>query len=249
MVMVVGHRGARELWPENSLTGFRHALTLGVDAVEFDVHATRDGGMAVIHDPTLERTAEGSGPVVSRSVDELGRTILRGTDGEGIPSLEAVLDVFQGSAVELQVEIKTDVGGTPYEGLERRIVALVRQRCMERQVVATSFVPGILETVRREWPHARLLASLDRRSAEMLGGVRSAFDRFASLGAMVAVERTLLSEQLDFCLDRLGSERLAVWTPNAGDEIAYWMAQPIRHICTDRPDLAIGARMRARTTG
>jgi glycerophosphoryl diester phosphodiesterase len=66
---------------------------------------------------------------------------------------------------------------------------------------------------------------------------------------MVAVERTLLREQLASCLDRLGSERLAVWTPNAEDEIAYWMAQPIRHICTDRPDLAIAARLRTRAAG
>ncbi|MCC7274989.1 MAG: glycerophosphodiester phosphodiesterase, partial [Alphaproteobacteria bacterium] len=55
MVMIVGHRGARNLWPENSLAGFRRTAALGVEAVEFDVHGTRDGGIVVIHDPALER--------------------------------------------------------------------------------------------------------------------------------------------------------------------------------------------------
>ena len=62
MTLITGHRGARNLWPENSLTGFRNAITLGVDAIEFDVHLTRSGELVVIHDATLERTAEGAGP-------------------------------------------------------------------------------------------------------------------------------------------------------------------------------------------
>ena len=46
MTLITGHRGARNLWPENSLTGFRNAITLGVDAIEFDVHLTRSGELA-----------------------------------------------------------------------------------------------------------------------------------------------------------------------------------------------------------
>jgi len=47
--------------PENSLEGFRLTLELGLDGIEFDVHPTRDGGLAVIHDPTLDRTTDGVG--------------------------------------------------------------------------------------------------------------------------------------------------------------------------------------------
>ena len=61
MAMIVGHRGARGLWPENSLSGFRALATLAVDAVEFDVQQARDGGLVVIHDPSLDRTTERSG--------------------------------------------------------------------------------------------------------------------------------------------------------------------------------------------
>ncbi len=53
---VTGHRAARGLWPENSLEGFSRVSTLGVDAIEFDVHLTDAGELLVVHDPWLERT-------------------------------------------------------------------------------------------------------------------------------------------------------------------------------------------------
>jgi ABC-type molybdate transport system permease subunit len=62
-VAIIGHRGARNLWPENSLDGFRRTRALGIEGVEFDVHIARDGELVVIHDPTLERTTEGTGRV------------------------------------------------------------------------------------------------------------------------------------------------------------------------------------------
>ena len=63
MVMIIGHRGGRNLWPENSLSGFRKLRAMPVEGVEFDVHLTNDGELLVIHDPTLDRTPGHSGPV------------------------------------------------------------------------------------------------------------------------------------------------------------------------------------------
>ena len=63
MTKITGHRGARNLWPENSMTGFRNVLDLGVDAIEFDVHLTDAGELVVIHDATLDRTTDRTGPV------------------------------------------------------------------------------------------------------------------------------------------------------------------------------------------
>ena len=63
MTKITGHRGARNLWPENGLTGFRNVIALDVDAIEFDVHLTDQGELIVIHDATLDRTTEGQGPV------------------------------------------------------------------------------------------------------------------------------------------------------------------------------------------
>jgi glycerophosphoryl diester phosphodiesterase len=245
MVLIVGHRGARDLWPENSLDGFRRSRDLGVDAVEFDVHLARDGGLVVIHDPTLERTVEATGTVADRTVAQLAASPLRKAGGEGVPSLEAVLDVFAGTPIELQIEIKTDALGSAYLGLEAKLIELIARRGLGERTILTSFVPGILETVRRLDPGQRLLASLDRRSSEMMGGLAPALDRFAAIGGcMVAVEKSLLAASLDFCVERLGSERLGAWVTNEIDEIAAWMAKPIRQITTDRPDLALRLRGR-----
>jgi glycerophosphoryl diester phosphodiesterase len=70
---VVGHRGNRAFAPENTLESFREAVALGVDAVEFDLHMSLDGVLVVIHDPTLERTTDGSGAVGLHTVAQLRR--------------------------------------------------------------------------------------------------------------------------------------------------------------------------------
>jgi len=69
---VIGHRGNRAHAPENTLESMREAVALGVDAVEFDLRVSRDGALVVMHDETLDRTTNGSGPVALRTVAELG---------------------------------------------------------------------------------------------------------------------------------------------------------------------------------
>jgi glycerophosphoryl diester phosphodiesterase len=235
MVLIIGHRGARNLWPENSLEGFERTRELGVDAVEFDVHLARDGELVVIHDPTLERTTEGTGPVADRTATELAAM--------GVPRLEAVLDIYAGTPIELHIEVKTDALGRSYEGLEKRLLDVIGRRKLEQQAIVTSFVPEILETVRRLSPNQRVLGSLDRRSAEIFGGLSAALDRFTVIGnCMIAVEKGLLADSLDLCLRRVGSEFLGAWVPNDADDIAQWLARPIRQITTDRPDVALALR-------
>jgi glycerophosphoryl diester phosphodiesterase len=235
MVLIIGHRGARNLWPENSLEGFERTRDLGVEAVEFDVHLSRDGELVVIHDPTLERTTEGTGPVADRTASELAAM--------GVPRLEAVLDIYAGTSIELHIEIKTDALGRSYEGLEKRLLDVIAGGKLGQQAIVTSFVPEILETVRRLSPNQRVLGSLDRRSAEIFGGLPAALDRFAIIGnCMIAVEKGLLSDSLELCLRRVGGEFLGAWVPNEADDIAQWLARPIRQITTDRPDVALALR-------
>ena len=243
MVFIAGHRGARNLWPENSLPGFRNLRELGADAVEFDVHQSVDGGLVVIHDPLLDRTTHDTGPVGVRTLKQLTAMRLREAGKECIPTLDAVLDLFSDSPLELHIEIKTDAFGNPYPGIEGRLVDAVKRRGLERRAVLTCFVPEVIETVRRLWPQARVLASLDRRSAEMMGGISPALDRLAAIpDCIVAVEKSLLSSTLPLALKVLGRERLGAWVTNEPQEIAHWLAQPVRQITTDRPDLAVTIR-------
>ena len=93
----VAHRGGAAQWPENSLTAFRNAIALGARVLELDVHQTADGVVAVIHDPTLDRTTSGHGPVARATAADLARVRLRGRDGvftdDHVPTLDEVLAI------------------------------------------------------------------------------------------------------------------------------------------------------------
>jgi glycerophosphoryl diester phosphodiesterase len=70
---VIGHRGTAGSAPENTVASFEWAVADGADIVELDVHATREGEIVVIHDDTVDRTTDGSGPVKEMSLAELKR--------------------------------------------------------------------------------------------------------------------------------------------------------------------------------
>jgi len=65
------HRGGSLLAPENTLTAFDRGVALGADALELDLQTTRDGQIMVIHDSTVDRTTDGTGPVAAFTADEL----------------------------------------------------------------------------------------------------------------------------------------------------------------------------------
>lgn len=71
MTIVVAHRGASAQAPENTMEAFRLGVEAGADAIELDVHLTSDGQLAVIHDDTLDRTTDRTGPVVERTMEEI----------------------------------------------------------------------------------------------------------------------------------------------------------------------------------
>ncbi|MES2180350.1 MAG: glycerophosphodiester phosphodiesterase family protein [Gemmatimonadota bacterium] len=115
---VVAHRGNRAHAPENTIEAFERALTLGPDALEFDVRLSRDGVAMVIHDATVDRTTSGAGAVASLSRQELQSFDAgwshRSPDGEQrfretgvtIPTLEATLEAL--GHVPLIIEVKEE---------------------------------------------------------------------------------------------------------------------------------------------
>ncbi|MGN6096462.1 MAG: glycerophosphodiester phosphodiesterase family protein [Bosea sp. (in: a-proteobacteria)] len=239
---IIGHRGARNIWAENSLSGFRNVCGLGVDAVELDVHLSSDGEIMVIHDPLLERTTDHKGPVAYLSRAALAKITLDDTLGETIPTLPEVLDVFGPTEIELEIEMKMDALGNPYPGLLDKVIALVEARKMASRVVLTCFVPEVIGEIRAKAPHMRRLASIDRRSCEAFGGVDRTLQRFVDLGCIVAVEQSLLRLTVDRAVDIVGRDKLGVWVPNTVRDLDYWLDQPIAQITSDRPDLALQLR-------
>jgi glycerophosphoryl diester phosphodiesterase len=145
-LLIIAHRGDSAHRPENTLASFASALEVGADIVELDVQLTADREVVVIHDPTLERTTSGAGPVVERTLAEI-RALSAGYparfgaawEAERVPTLEEVLALLKGRARVL-VEIKKEsVTGNTTDGIEARTVATLRRAGMADAAVLISF--------------------------------------------------------------------------------------------------------------
>ena len=141
-VWVVGHRGAMGYCPENTLASFERARALGADWIELDVHLTRDGQLAVIHDETVDRTTDGHGLVGEHTLADLKRLDAGawfGPEfrGERIPSLDEVLAWARANQVLVDIEIKN--APVYYDGIEAAVVAAVDRFGMRDRVMVISF--------------------------------------------------------------------------------------------------------------
>jgi glycerophosphoryl diester phosphodiesterase len=106
----IGHRGAAGYEPENTLRSFNRAIKLGVDMIELDVHLCASGELVVIHDDMLERTTNGLGKVVDRTLAALKR--LDAGKGEKIPTLRDVFDEVNRRVV-INIELKGKYTAVP----------------------------------------------------------------------------------------------------------------------------------------
>ncbi len=115
---IIGHRGAADYAPENTLEGIHTAADMGVEWVELDVKLTKDQVPIIFHDETLDRTTNSAGNVKDFTLAELkeldaGSWFSDGFYGAQIPTLEEVVDVLLERDMGLNLEIK------PCRGLER----------------------------------------------------------------------------------------------------------------------------------
>ena len=141
-VWVVGHRGAMGHRPENTFASFEHALELGADWIELDVHLTRDGALAVIHDEAVDRTTDGHGLVKDHTLAELkqldaGSWFGPAYAGQRIPTLEEVLAWARERGTVVDIEIKN--APIYYAGIEDAVVRALHSQEMTEQVIVISF--------------------------------------------------------------------------------------------------------------
>lgn len=239
MVRIIGHRGAAKLWAENSPTGFKRTSSLDIEGVEFDVHRTLDGELVVIHDPKIDRTMNGTGAVCEMTLKQLREIGLREADGDTIPTLQEVLQIFRQTKHELQIEIKVDAYGKPYPGLVDDVMRVASDLGVEERCVLTSFIPAVLEDACNRAVGSRYLLSINLASAQQFGGLYPLMDRLVPMtDCIFAIQKDLLQLGLEACVDLVGTERLGVWAPYSHSELEFWMQQPIGQITTDRPDIA-----------
>lgn len=145
-IWIWAHRGASSEAPENTLAAFIAAEQAGAQGIEMDIHLTRDGVPVVIHDASVDRTTNGSGPVSQMTRSEL-RQLDAGSwfgpafAGEPVPTLEEVL-AWAEDRLRLNLEIK-DVSS-------KRAVLPLLARYPRARVLLSSFNYRLLATLRQE---------------------------------------------------------------------------------------------------
>ncbi len=142
-VLNIGHRGAPEAAPENTLSAFAAAMELGAHGVELDVMLSKDGEIVVIHDYTLDKTTDGTGAVKDYSLAELkqldaGYWFAENFTGERIPTLQEVIDALDPSVL-INIEIKSESPAT--DGLEDAVVQAIAGNNLYHRVIVSSFNP------------------------------------------------------------------------------------------------------------
>lgn len=167
---VIGHRGAARLAPENTLAGLRKARAEGARWVEFDVKLSADGVAVLMHDDTLDRTTDGTGPVRERTLAELERLDAGSWwgpafVGERVPTLDDAIALLAEMGLGANVEIKACPGREAETG---RVVAARLARAWPASLpppLLSSFAPEALEAARAAAPGlARAMLVHDRRA-------------------------------------------------------------------------------------
>lgn len=232
----IAHRGAsgEGLAPENTLAAFEMAIQIGVDAVEVDVHATRDNRVIVIHDATLDRTTDRFGVIRDLTYDEIkeadaGSWFGAEFKGERVPELEEVLDLARHRAL-LLIEIKADF-------LAEKVLQTVVEKDAVSQVVIQSFNQ---QTIRRikllepSIPTALLMGNLPTTPSRVRAR-RMVRDVLAIGANSVGLWHNVVTPAL---LEEMRRRALSVWTWTVDEEIAMrdLVQMGIQGIITNYPD-------------
>ena len=174
--LVIAHRGASGAAPENTIAAFELALSEGADAIELDVHLSRDDQPVVIHDFTLERTTSGAGVVGARTVRELKRLDAGGWHGvafrgQRIQTLQEVLERFR-DRTRFWIDLRG--GADLYPAIAERVVSALEIYDVLERALVQSFDYRTLAQIRQLNPEVRIAASLAGSSADQALGVAGA---------------------------------------------------------------------------
>jgi glycerophosphoryl diester phosphodiesterase len=247
--LVVAHRGGSALRPESTLAAFENAAALGVDVLEMDVRATADGKIVVIHDATVDRTTNGSGPVATLTLASLqaldagyrwtsdgGRTFPFRGSGVRVPELAEVIARFPGSRMNIEIKPEQPAFALALCDLIRRsrradlvLIASVQQQALDAfrgacPEVATSMTP------REGWifyalHFVHLTGALSPRAQALQMPYRFR-------GRLVASNDLVRSAHAR-------NVQLHAWTVNDEAVMRQLIANGVDGILTDRPDLLL----------
>lgn len=240
--LVIAHRGARDVAPENTLAAFRAAVEAGADGIELDVSRCQTGEIVVLHDDTLDRTTNGAGPLdrtpfyALRELDAGGWFAPRFA-GERVPLLSEVLQlacsVRQGGG-RLRVNIEIKGMHRKGDGIEEEIAEMVLARELERDVVISSFNPLALWRMRQAAPELQ-------RALLYAAGMPAALSQVWPSRLLSPITfhpewRLISGARVRRAHD--AGHRVNVWTVNEETDLRRCIAWGVDGLITDHPALA-----------
>lgn len=237
MVQIIAHRGNSWVAPQNTMAAFESAARCGAHGIEVDVQRTADGRAAVIHDPTIDTTTDGSGRVAEFSANELG-TFDAGVKfspayaEQHVPMIEEIFDLMQQwKQLDLLLEFKgkwnaADV--TP-------VLQGIRDQNLVNRVVVQSFSIETLRALKAAGPDIRRDLLITTFSFKVIQACEDLGVRGCNPSAMALISRPALVQELH----EAGYET-SVWTLNRPDHYARAVDLEVDRIITDRPDFALG---------
>ncbi|NGP44436.1 glycerophosphodiester phosphodiesterase [Bacillaceae bacterium SIJ1] len=230
--LIIAHRGASASAPENTLAAFTKAVADGANAIELDVHLTKDNELAVIHDDTVDRTTNGTGLVGQMTLAELqeldaGSWFSDDFQGEKIPSLTEVFAALP-STVVVNVEIKN----VPcyYEGIEARLAEVISKTQRWETTVVSSFDHNCLQTLAGIAPNVKL-GLLYAMNAVHHDKLPQTLDvPVYSLHPMFkAISKTAIKDAMD------AGYQVYPWTIDATDDLSYFIEAGASGLITNVP--------------
>ncbi|HEX6162991.1 MAG TPA: glycerophosphodiester phosphodiesterase [Vicinamibacterales bacterium] len=248
--LVFAHRGGAKLAPENTIPALDNGMRLGSDGFEIDVQLSADGIPVVIHDHTLDRTTDRTGPVTALTADELARVDagyrfeidssfpFRG-QGIGIARLDDVLPRYPNARVIIEMK-----GGQPE--LARAVGESIKKADAVERTCVGSFYQGSIDAIRAEHPEITTSASQEEaRWTLHRSWVRWPFTKRRPWTAFQVPERAgwmrVVSRGFLRHVHREG-HAVQVWVVNERADIERLLDWGVDGIISDRPDIAVATR-------
>jgi len=221
--LIIGHRGASAIAPENTLAAFTRAIQDGADGIEFDVRLSQDGVPVVIHDAKLARTGLIDGVVAELSAEVLARTDVGSWfsqrpnaydvdfSKEKLPSLQQVFDLFADSDALLYLEMKSQRGDE--KRLAAEVAGAIRKHAIAERVIVSSFNLELVQGVKAIDSAIRTAALFEPRVSRPATLVRSS--------KLVKLAKACGAEEI--CLHHtLAGRRLTEQAKKSQLEVVVW---------------------------
>lgn len=146
MVLRIAHKGASKHAPKNSLEAFKKSVKSKIDAVEFDVHHTKDNKLVVMHDHNIKKTTDGFGSIHKLSLKELRK--FHKSNGEPVPTLQEVINILKNKCI-IKIDIKD-------EGIVKKILKIIKKNNIESSVIITSELVSVLKKIKKLSPKIKI---------------------------------------------------------------------------------------------